>query len=209
MKRTRSLIVAGLAAAILCGVAGFKLGERKAALNTLVAKLVGVDLTQAKSGAKPWIFPGITLAEIFAQENSAVTENTGNRPNDPFQNPLGAAHPSAHQITGPLKNPLARIVLPLVGNDPIATVYWYEAINDPNLPAHERQDLIEELNEAGISDYSQPSLDDLPLILNRLMLIEAVGPDAMDAVNADAFAEAYEDLVMLAAIAMGDEEPAP
>ena len=31
-----------------------------------------------------------------------------------------------------------------------AEAYWYEAINDPSLSAHERQDLIEDLNEEGI-----------------------------------------------------------
>ena len=68
------------------------------------------------------------------------------------------------------------------------------AINDPNLPAEERKDLIEDLNEDGLSDPKHPGPEDLPLILNRLQLIEELAPDAMDRVNADAFAEAYKDL---------------
>jgi hypothetical protein len=35
--------------------------------------------------------------------------------------------------------------------------------------------------------------------LNRLQLIEELAPNAMDQVNADAFAEAYKDLVNMLA----------
>jgi hypothetical protein len=47
----------------------------------------------------------------------------------------------------------------------------------------------------------------LPVILSRILLIEAVGPDAMDQVNADAFQEAYKDLVNLANLALGGGGP--
>jgi len=107
----------------------------------------------------------------------------------------------------PLQDPDARVALALVGSDEWAEAYWYEAINDPALPPHERQDLIEDLNEDGLSDPKHPTPDDLPLILSRLSLIEALGPDAMDPVNAAAFAEAYKDLLNLAAVAMGAGEP--
>src|ERR1051325_1611946 len=103
----------------------------------------------------------------------------------------------------PLQDPLARDALALVGADPDAELYWFAAINDLSLPANERQDLIEDLNEEGLPDPKNPTIDDLPLILNRLALIEAVGPDAADQVNADAFAEAYKDLLNLAQVAMG------
>ena len=89
----------------------------------------------------------------------------------------------------------------------MAEAYWLDAINDPALSAQERQDLIEDLNEDGISDPKHPTLADLPLILNRLDLIEVLAPDAMDQVNADAFLEAYKDLVNLAAVAVGAGEP--
>jgi hypothetical protein len=89
----------------------------------------------------------------------------------------------------------------------VAEAYWYSAINDPNLPAHERQDLIEDLNEDGLSDPRHPAPEDLPLILSRLRLIEETGPDAMDEVNAAAFQEAYKDLVNLANLAAGGGEP--
>ena len=107
----------------------------------------------------------------------------------------------------PRKDPLARDALALVGLDPGAEEYWYAAINDPDLSAHERQDLIEDLNEEGLSDPKHPGPEDLPVILNRLRVIEAAGPYAMDQVNADAFQEAYKDLVNLAEVVLGGGEP--
>jgi hypothetical protein len=79
-----------------------------------------------------------------------------------------------------------------------ATVYWLGAINDPSLPPDERKDLIEDLNEDGFSDPEHPSIDDLPLILTRLALLEDISPNPMDQVNEDAMAEAYKDLVAMA-----------
>lgn len=107
----------------------------------------------------------------------------------------------------PLQDPIARDALALVGSDPEAELYWVAAINDLSLPANERQDLIEDLNEEGLSDPKNPTIDDLPLIFNRLAIIETIGPDAADDVNADAFLEAYKDLLNLAQVAMGGGEP--
>lgn len=107
----------------------------------------------------------------------------------------------------PLQDPIARVALSLVGVDPDAEDYWFAAINDLSLPAHERQDLIEDLNEEGLSDPEHPTLDDLPLIFSRLELIETIAPDAADEVNAEAFMEAYKDLLNLAELAMGGGEP--
>jgi hypothetical protein len=107
----------------------------------------------------------------------------------------------------PLQDPIARVALSLVGMDPDAEDYWFAAINDLSLPAHERQDLIEDLNEEGLSDPEHPSIDDLPLIFSRLELIETIAPDAADDVNAAAFNEAYKDLLNLAELAMGGGEP--
>jgi hypothetical protein len=103
------------------------------------------------------------------------------------------------KVKPPVQDPDARAALSLVGADPMAEQYWAAAINDPNLPANERKDLIEDLNEDGLSDPKHPGPQDLPLIANRLRLIEELAPSAMDAVNADAFAEAYKDLQNLAA----------
>jgi len=102
---------------------------------------------------------------------------------------------------------LARQALTFVGLDPEAEEYWIGAINDPRLPAEERQNLIEDLNEDGLPDPKHPTPDDLPLILNRLLLIEELAPNAMDQVSFDAFLEAYKDLLNLAELAQGRGEP--
>jgi hypothetical protein len=99
----------------------------------------------------------------------------------------------------PLQDPVARIALSAVGANADAEKYWHSAINDPDLPAHERQDLIEDLNETGLIDPSHPTFEDLPLIVNRLALIEQLAPQAMDDVNLAAFQEAHKDLVNLLA----------
>ncbi len=98
----------------------------------------------------------------------------------------------------PIQDPIARAALSFVGADAIAEEYWIAAINDPNLPANERKDLIEDLNEDGLSDPKRPGPQDLPLIWSRLRLIEMIAPYAMDQVNVNALAEAYKDLVNLA-----------
>jgi hypothetical protein len=89
---------------------------------------------------------------------------------------------------------VARQALAFVGADPEAESVWLDAINDPERSAHERSDLIEDLNEEGFADPHNPTIEDLPLIENRLALIEALAEDAMDDTNAAAFAEAYKDL---------------
>lgn len=97
---------------------------------------------------------------------------------------------------GTLEQPtLQRLALSLVGSDPEADLIWTTSINDPLLPANERKDLIEDLNENGFPDPKHVTLDDVPLILSRINLIEQLAPASMDDVNAAAFAEAYKDLV--------------
>lgn len=97
----------------------------------------------------------------------------------------------------PISDPGARTALKSVGTDPDAERRWLEAINNPFLPPGERQDLIEDLNEDGLSDPRNPGPKDLPLISSRLQLIERLMPEAMDRVNADAFQEARKDLVKM------------
>lgn len=95
--------------------------------------------------------------------------------------------------------PIARAALGFVGLDPEAEEVWYWAINDPSLSPDDRKNLIEDLNEDGFPDPKNITIDDLPLILSRIELIEELGPDAMDETNAEAFAEAYKDLVKMLA----------
>ena len=90
---------------------------------------------------------------------------------------------------------IGRVALSFVGADPDAEEVWLWAINDPNLSAHARKNLIEDLNEDGFPDPKNPTPNDLPLIASRIELIEEVAGDAMDEDNYAAFLEAYKDLV--------------
>jgi hypothetical protein len=93
---------------------------------------------------------------------------------------------------------LAREALAGVGADPHAEEVWKTAINDPAMSPHQRSDLIEDLNESGFEDPSNVQPHELPIVLNRLALIEDLAPSAMDDTNAAAFAEAYKDLTRIA-----------
>ena len=87
---------------------------------------------------------------------------------------------------------MAREAMALVGNDPDAEAYWLAAINDPSVPGPEREDLIEDLNENGFINGRTPVPADLPLILRRIEIVEALEP--MDEVNAAAKQEVLKDL---------------
>src|SRR3954469_5093364 len=106
-----------------------------------------------------------------------------------------AGAPNGAKKTGksPRQDPMARVALSLVGIDGAAEEYWAMAINDASLSESEREDLIEDLNEEGFADPKNPTLAELPLIINRLEIIEEHAPFAMDDVNARSFAEAYKD----------------
>jgi hypothetical protein len=135
-----------------------------------------------------------------AQEEppAAIADVPQPPPVKPSDRPAAARQQPAPQRPGgkrPPQNPEARSALSRVGVDPLAEVVWLGAINDPDLPAEERKDLIEDLNEDGFPDHNNITPADLPLIVSRLALIEELGPTAMDDVNAEAFREAYKDLV--------------
>jgi hypothetical protein len=101
----------------------------------------------------------------------------------------------------PLQDPDARDALALVGADPDAEQYWLDAIFDTSLPDNERGDLMEDLNETGFADPKNLTSDDVPLIVNRLQIIDAVLPRA-DEFMTDHLLEAQKDLVnMLAKVA--------
>ena len=92
------------------------------------------------------------------------------------------------------KEPLARLALTYVGADQQANEFYQKAINDPVLNPNHRRNLIEDLNEDGLN-FKNLTQQDLPLIKNRLNLIDQLAPNAMDKVNAAAFQEARKDLV--------------
>lgn len=84
-----------------------------------------------------------------------------------------------------------------LGVDPEAERTWSRAINDPSSPPGVRSDLLVDMIDEGYTDNSHPTKADLPLIRARLELIERLAPYAMDQVNADAFEEAYKDLLAM------------
>jgi hypothetical protein len=173
-------------------------GSRRAAGQSLPSRPRQVAETSVSTSA----FPAAPLEKPPGAPPNVVVSNevvkapvTSNAP--------PAITAKAKKPQDPLADPDARSALALVGTDPDAEVYWFGAINDPSLSAHERQDLIEDLNEEGLSDPKNPTIDDLPLIIRRLELIEALAPFAMDEVNMDAFEEAFKDLRNLADQALG------
>jgi hypothetical protein len=189
-KKTLAL---GLSATVAIIVVGMVLvGQRKA--ETTIAKEPAGQPASAPAEAIPAPAPA-TPPEVSVIDNKAPVQTTpinvsqvSKRQNRTVQvAPLGGGKE-------PIQDPDAREALSMVGADPVAEQYWMAAINDPSLPANERKDLIEDLNEDGLSDPKHPGSQDLPLILNRIRLIESLAPLAMDSVNADAFAEAYKDL---------------
>jgi hypothetical protein len=92
------------------------------------------------------------------------------------------------------KEPLARLALSYVGVDAQANQFYEKTINDLTLTKSHRSNLIEDLNEDGLN-FRNLTPRDLPIIENRIALIEQLAPHAADPVNAAAFKEAYKDLV--------------
>ncbi|MDB6019231.1 MAG: hypothetical protein JWR19_3720 [Pedosphaera sp.] len=196
MKKT--IFAIGLVVVIGCTVAAVVITRRLAALEAVKAQYqTAVDRKPAPVAvaAEP-LLPVETnfLPTSTPQPELAMTgEKAGNKtPNLAAQNVSPAG---VNPAQAPAEDPLAREALSYVGADANAERYWVEAINDPSRSAHERQNLIEDLNEDGLSDPKHPSVADLPLIWSRILLIEKLAPDAMDTVNAKAFDEAYKDLL--------------
>lgn len=211
----KNLLLAAAAFAVACVVAGFVVLNRQSERQGAPPSALAPDSsapTRTPEHSLPAPPPEVTPPTAATPASPASTPEAAPSagPAQTAATPQNAAAPprqSGRAPREPLHDPMAREALTWVGLEPSAEAYWHAAINDPNLPARERQDLIEDLNEDGLSDPRYPSPDDLPLILSRIELIQAVGPYAMDKVNADAFQEAYKDLVNLAAVALGGGEP--
>ncbi len=105
-----------------------------------------------------------------------------------------------------LEDPDARDALALVGLDSEADIYWLDAIFDSSLPDTERAGLVEDLNEVGFDDPKNLTADDLPVILNRLELIDALLPNVDDFMS-EHLLEAQKDLSnMLAGAANSSQQ---
>ena len=173
--------------------------ERLAARQkTLEPSATATPASEVVAAPTPAPTPEALVAESLAQ------------PRIPAPAPALAPQEAAAQVVDAVAanepifpKPVSRAALSCVGYDPEAEEVWVAAINDPNVSKHDRSDLIEDLNEEGFPDPHHVTMEDLPLIVNRLALIEELAPDAMDEVNADAFQEAYKDLANMYIRLMG------
>lgn len=133
----------------------------------------------------------IRLKSHKARTVKAVAEQGNNQPN--------AAAPGAGKQKV-FADPMAREALAMVGMNEGAEMYWFDAIHDASLPLSERQDLIDDLNENGISDWKHPSAEDLPIIMNRLKALEALVPTLPEGLE---WKESRDDLINLGKLAGG------
>ena len=107
------------------------------------------------------------------------------------------------------KEPLARVALTYLGVNPQAEPLFKTAINDPAMPPDHRRNLIEDLNQDGFPDRKNFTAKDVALIESRLRFIQANAPNAIDKVNASAFAEANKDLLQMLQRATTPPAPKP
>jgi hypothetical protein len=167
---------------------------------TPAGKVSGPTSDQAWRGEEPPAL-GFVLPEsnIVASKLSTqvLPEKTPVVLNEKTQKVAQVAKPKSRKV---IQDPVSRDALELVGLDPDAEMYWLGAIQNPNLPQSERQDLIDDLNEHGLPDPKHPTMEDLPLILRRLAILEAIVPTLPEGFD---WKEPYSDLVNLAEVAMG------
>ncbi len=107
------------------------------------------------------------------------------------------------------KEPLARLALNYAGADAQANDFYLRAINDLNLSKDQRRNLIEDLNQDGFPRNGRPEAGDLPLIENRIALIEQNVAKTTDPINLAAFKEAYKDLLKMRERLVNPPKPAP
>ncbi len=178
------------------------------------------QLAQAQKAARPADVPKTTQApkepETQNVQEQPAVEEVAVEPQPPAPEPVSppqadgkaetvvqAEAPAAPsgQDSRPedpaVKEQRGRAALAMIGHSPEADQVWIQTINDPTLPASARSNLIEDLNEDGLS-YRNLTSADLPVIKYRIDLVEGLRPYAMDKTNADAFDEARKDLVNMA-----------
>ena len=190
----------GLAAVIVCAAA-YKAWVVKAPPPVAPAVVVVPPPAPAPRveppPAPPVVFP-------VAEPPAPVLEPPPAPPVAVAPPPVARPVPAPAPIPQVIDEPFAREALAYVGADPEAERVWVQAINDTaNLSPHDRQNLIEDLNETGFDDPDNLTPADLPLINARLDLIDALYQDAADDTNAVAFDEAYKDLLNMRARLMG------
>lgn len=165
------------------------------------------DATPALHHApEPPALPPATAALAAVPKKAPLTDETPSIPPPQSANAALPAPTKTGKPKPPLQAPMARAAMSFVGVDPDAESLWLEAIFSPSLPDKEREDLIEDLNEQGLSDPKRPGPEDLPVILNRIALIEKITPDA-DPFMLPHLREVHKDLVNLAALIQGEGKP--
>lgn len=206
--KTNAILVAGMIAATALAAAGWMLfGEaaRESPAPESAHELSPADepaplLSAPPPPSAPLPIPVPSPAAPLGGVTPAASP-TGNI-SAPARQPA-ATPPKLKRV---LQNPEARVALSLVGVDPAAEEYWLGAIFDENLPDKEREDLIEDLNEEGLTDKKRPGPEDLPLILKRIALIEEITPRA-DEFMLRHLREAHKDLLNLAHVSQGGGQP--
>ncbi len=201
--KTKTILASILAVAIGLAITG-----------RLMFKPPAIQETARANHPEPVAAPEPAVVPPTASPDPAPTEPAGKPPESappraqPDAAPKVAGPPSqgGKKTKDPLRDPLARAAMSLVGVDPDAGAYWLGAIYDPSLPDQEREDLIEDLNEEGLSDPKHPSPEELPLILNRIEIIGEVAFTADDFMLPHLM-EVYKDLVNLAKITQGLGRP--
>jgi hypothetical protein len=95
------------------------------------------------------------------------------------------------------KESLGRVALAYIGANEQALQLYHSAILDPTLTPDQRRNLIEDLNQDGLSNRRNPTADDLKIIANRYELAQTYLQQPYvqnDPVTAAAFQEALKDL---------------
>jgi hypothetical protein len=194
MKTKQAMVVAGLAVVVGGAIVWALISKHQIVPTTSGGEML--PATAVREVSNPPKISAPETNEISAVEPLPPAKSVA-KSNDVKLADAAPAEPPMVINGYELQDPMARVALNFVGSDPDADSYWIGAINDSSLPAEERKDLIEDLNEDGLSNPRHPAARDLPLILRRIRRIEQLVPLAMDDVNRDAFAEAYKDLTGL------------
>ena len=186
---TKKIIVLSFAVALAAVLTGMLIAGRKTESPVVLERV-----TQAPTNPVPVISEATSPGEIPTVEIKPQIQ-PAQASVQPTVRPQKIAVQTASPAQGkePVQDPVARIALSFVGVDSEAEAYWLGAIYDSNLPDQEREDLMEDLNEDGLSDPKHPGPQDIPLILNRIALIEEIAPTA-DPFMQDHLGEAYKDL---------------
>ena len=107
---------------------------------------------------------------------------------------IAQTYQDARLKDGGQKEPLARLALSFAGDNPQADALWKTAIHDQTIPEDARRELVEDLNQDGLTEKN-PTESDYRKMRARLELIEKNRPNAESKKMLDAFDEAKKDLL--------------